>query len=244
MQSSTHRWRGDSTLSVFTGSVHNVHSAIRGPHHLPDQRTDSQRFSGWNKVPLHTWCKYFPLKVIVQPKIEVSQMFSGMRSLCCVAVYIDDCLLIAKWVDEPVYLAGCRCAGVLLFLLGLWRSHLLLQLQLCAVSISNSLLKRMLIGAESKITDAHRRYTKRILSFHLFRVNFSHFSFHCLFLQQQLWTGCSHYLRHQWSHLRLLCYRHLLHHRLQGNGEVWRLLGWVHSYFLLGWIQTFNKIPM
>lgn len=134
MQSSTHRWRGDSTLSVFTGSVHNVHSAIRGPHHLPDQRTDSQRFSGWNKVPLHTWCKYFPLKVIVQPKIEVSQMFSGMRSLCCVAVYIDDCLLIAKWVDEPVYLAGCRCTGVLLFLLGLRRSHLLLQLQLCTVS--------------------------------------------------------------------------------------------------------------
>lgn len=37
--------------------------------------------------------------------------------------------------EQPQHMAGCRCSGLLLLLIGLWGPHLLLQLQLCAVSI-------------------------------------------------------------------------------------------------------------
>lgn len=37
--------------------------------------------------------------------------------------------------EQPQHVAGCRCSGLLLLLTGLRGPHLLLQLQLCAVSM-------------------------------------------------------------------------------------------------------------
>ena len=42
--------------------------------------------------------------------------------------------LLGGRVNESNNLVGCRCSGVLLLLLGFWRSHLFLQLQLYSVS--------------------------------------------------------------------------------------------------------------
>lgn len=42
---------------TFSGRVRHVHSAVSGPHHLPDQRADSQRLRRGNQVPLHARCK-------------------------------------------------------------------------------------------------------------------------------------------------------------------------------------------
>ena len=44
-------------------------------------------------------------------------------------------LSIAGWTDQPIYMAGCRSPGLLFLLLGLWRTYLLFQLQLCTVCI-------------------------------------------------------------------------------------------------------------
>lgn len=43
--------------------------------------------------------------------------------------------------------------------------------------------------------------------------------------QQQLWAGCCTHLHYQWLHLSVLRNGYLLHHRLQGHWEIWRLHG-------------------